>query len=335
MGQLKMKVLTGRGEDLSLYISKSKNALCSDLVEKGALLFRGFKTSVELDEIARKIGFYPLNTYIPGIAPRKAYKDGNPFVFTSTEAPPHLPILPHTEMTYWPSPPDVLLFQCKNIDSSVGAGETVIFDMAASADKLDPSLLEKLRHGCVFQRFFPGSFNPDWDVAGSIAGGSCWQNAFATEDSSVVEFICKEKNVDYEWVPSKDNKPSSLITRVLLPWYEKGRLVLQTPLLGKAVYDDIICRFPSRFDNSKLKQSIGQNSVAPKVDLLCPTGEGNAPFLKTEEVSALMEAVWSQAVFVEWKQGDVLLIDNKAMAHARMNVLGSRIIVAVMAMVKM
>ena len=237
-------------------------------------------------------------------------------------------------MTYWPNPPDILMFQCKSIDTSAGAGETVIFDMAKAAAMLEPSLLEKLSQGAIFQRFYPGVFNPEWDVLDSIAGGSCWKNAFATTEESVVEGICQENGADYEWVPSNDGESPSLITRILLPWYKEGRLVLQTPLLGDAVYQDIINRFPSRFDNLKLKQSISKSSVAPKVDLLNPSKESPAHFLETSEVSALMHAVWSQAVFVEWEQGDMLVIDNRAMAHARMNVAGPRTVVAVMAKLK-
>ena len=75
--------------------------------------------------------------YIPGIAPRKAHKAGNSCVFTSTEAPPHLPILPHTEMTYWPSAPDVLMFQCQQLESvDIDSGETVLFDTRKAAREL-------------------------------------------------------------------------------------------------------------------------------------------------------------------------------------------------------
>ena len=86
---------------------------------------------------------------------------GNSSVFTSTEAPPHLPILPHTEMTYWPRPPDLLVFQCKSIGSSniEEGGETVIFDNKAAAAELDQEILEKLKKGCIFKRYYPGK-NP-------------------------------------------------------------------------------------------------------------------------------------------------------------------------------
>ena len=161
----------------------------------GAVLLRGFHVpdAVELDEIARSLNFTPLDTYIPGIAPRKAHKAGNSCVFTSTEAPPHLPILPHTEMTYWPNSPDVLLFQCKHLETSnLDSGETVLFDTRKAAKELGHDLVTLLEKGSVFKRFYPGKFDPAWDVADSVAGGSCWQRSFATSDPEVVEVLCRK-----------------------------------------------------------------------------------------------------------------------------------------------
>ena len=327
-----MKIIHGNSQELSGFMECNKSDVLSYLNESGAILFRGFESNIELDEVARKMDFLPVDTYIPGIAPRKEFKKGNSFVFTSTEAPPHLPILPHNEMTYWPQAPDLIMFHCKMIESAPGSGsgETVIYDTSKAAAALEPALLKKLALGSVFQRFYPGRFNPQWDIADSVAGGSCWQNAFATTNALEVESICKKNGVSFEWQHSSGNPPS-LITRVLLPWYANGCLALQTPLLGKQVYHDLIRRFPSRFDNPKLRQSISSESVAPKVDLLKPDDEAEDPFLEKGEISDLMEAIWNEAVFVEWEEGDVLVIDNKTMAHARMNVVGRRKIVAVMA----
>ena len=66
-----MKVIDRNNEDLSKFLSKNKQDLTTDLVKNGALLFRGFDLAAELDELARNLNFSPINTYIPGIAPRK------------------------------------------------------------------------------------------------------------------------------------------------------------------------------------------------------------------------------------------------------------------------
>ena len=96
-----------------------------------------------------------------------------------------------------------------------------------------------------------------------------------------------------------------------------------------AIQNHLWYRFPSRFDNSKVHETIKSGSVAPKVELLKPDGNGN--FLDDKEVSALMEAIWKNAIFIKWKKGDTVFINNKKMAHARMNVSGPRKIVAAMA----
>ena len=66
-----MKIINRNNEDLSKFLSKNKHHLTTDLVKNGALLFRGFDSATELDELARNLNFSPINTYIPGIAPRK------------------------------------------------------------------------------------------------------------------------------------------------------------------------------------------------------------------------------------------------------------------------
>ena len=66
-----MKVIDRKSEDLPTFISKNKEHLAQDLVKNGALLFRGFDSATGLDELARNLNFSPINTYIPGIAPRK------------------------------------------------------------------------------------------------------------------------------------------------------------------------------------------------------------------------------------------------------------------------
>ena len=113
-----------------------------------------------------------------------------------------------------------------------------------------------------------------------------------------------------------------------LSWYRAGRLVLQTPLLGRQVYLDTIARFPRRFDNAAVRATLAAGSVAPRVELL---GPGGGEFLSGEETRALMAALWRHAVFVAWEQGDLVILDNSNTAHARMNAAGRRRIVAAMA----
>ena len=93
-----MKFVEGNGQDLSDFLQSKQKETENWLEVSGAILFRGFhiEEGLEIDDLARKLDYTPFDTYIPGIAPRKAYKNGNSSVFTSTEAPPHLPILPHT-----------------------------------------------------------------------------------------------------------------------------------------------------------------------------------------------------------------------------------------------
>ena len=56
-------------------------------------------------------------------------------------------------------------------------------------------LVALLEQGSIFQRFYPGRFDPGWDVADSVAGGSSWQRAFATTDAKAVEAMCRKVTI--------------------------------------------------------------------------------------------------------------------------------------------
>ena len=75
---------------------------------------------------------------------------------------------------------------------------------------------------------------------------------------------------------------------------EDNKLVLQTTLLGRQVYLDIIYRFPGRFDNPLVWGNVNSQSTAPKVDLL---GTDMKPFLAEGHKQELMDAIWKHATF--------------------------------------
>ena len=97
-----------------------------------------------------------------------------------------------------------------------------------------------------------------------------------------------------------------------------GKLVLQTPLLGHQAYQDIIRRFPDRFDNPRVWGSVSAEAVAPKVDLL---GPDMGPFLEKDHIQELLDSIWKHATFVKWEVGDILILDNRNTAHARLTCL--------------
>ena len=81
------------------YITKNKIQLKSVLNKCGGILFRGFdvNTSDIFETNMKSFDIQLTNEYRPGIAPRTKKGD---YSFSSTEAPPALPRLPHNAMTY-------------------------------------------------------------------------------------------------------------------------------------------------------------------------------------------------------------------------------------------
>jgi len=49
------------------------------------------------------------------------------------------------------------------------------------------------------------------------------------------------------------------------------------------------------------------------------SADGQSTTLTEAEAKELGEAEWKNAVIFQWKQGDILLIDNLQVAHSRLN----------------
>lgn len=295
------------------------------IASHGAILLRGFQveSASNFEEVCQSVGLELTTEYKPGIAPRRMR---GKFAFTSTEAPGHIPVLPHTEMAYSSFRPEAIAFFCAEGPGREGRGETPIFDCHGIYTSLSPSFQEKLEQKhFAFERIYPGT-KTTWDQAiqgegpnGGVektAGGACWQAAFGTNSKSDVEAFCKKVGMEFSW------SENELRTRIVLPQVtmckhtSKPMLQLTTPLLGRVAYDVMAELFPERFAQSaKYWESVERGDTAPPVRL--SFGDGEA--LTDAQVREMLEACWANSIIFSWRKGDVLLLDNFKVGHARMD----------------
>ena len=59
--------------------------------------------------------------------------------------------------------------------------------------------------------------------------------------------------------------------------------------------------------------------------MYCSFGDGTP--IADADMEAVRDAVWKNLVFPRWRRGDVLAIDNRAVAHGRMPYRGPRHVV--------
>ena len=252
--------------------------------------------------------------YRPGIAPR-VIKSASGRSFSSTEAPKYMPIPPHNEMAYSNYRPTIISFWCKTAPHI--HGETPLFDCnKIYQDLKNHKVFQEKR---IFSRFFPDK-KTSWD-SGDV-GGSSWKSSFNTEDKQIVEEFCDYIGMQYTWVDG-GLQTTIEIDPVVLDHNKNKCLQLQTPLLKNIVYKYLLNKFPKRFDNEEYKKNLIDSSSA-----ILPIKYSLDEELNDNEKRLFMDSIFRNSVFPKWEKGDVWIIDNIRSAHARMNVVGEREIIA-------
>src|SRR5512139_746291 len=183
---------------LCAWLSQEAASVQRQLVQHGALLFRGFAiaTPADFERVARAIEPELKNEYL-GTSPRNALTD---YVFTASELPAFYPIPQHCEMSFVAHPPRRVFFFCLEAPAP-GSGETPLVDFRAVYRDLDPA---------VRQRFESGGIRIVRNYAGPGAGSRFdlwklkrWDEMFCSTDRALVEAKCKAEGFEVQWLPNQ------------------------------------------------------------------------------------------------------------------------------------
>ncbi len=162
-------------------IAKDRPALRRSLVERGAVLLRGFAVSgVDgfADVVRAFSGDDPL-TYAERSSPRHSIKGD---IYTSTDYPPAEEIFLHNENSYQAVWPRTLFFHC--LQEPLTQGATPLADIRQIWRAVDPAVREEFtRRGWrVVRNFHPGFGVP-------------WREVFGTGDRGQIEQYCRERGM--------------------------------------------------------------------------------------------------------------------------------------------
>ncbi|MDR4461474.1 MAG: amino acid adenylation domain-containing protein [Nitrospirales bacterium] len=290
-------------EDIDLvgWAQSNQTMLQRELLNHGALIFRGFstRTVADFESVAQAVCPELFGEY--GDLPRE--KSGR-HVYGSTPYPPDKAILFHNESSHMHRWPQKQFFFC--LQAAPEGGETPIVDGRIIYQGLRPELRERLQSK---QLMYVRNFTPGVDVS--------WQDFFRTPDRSVVEEMCAHNGMECLWMES-----DSLRTRQVCP------AVVQHPKTGEWVFFNQIqlhhvsCLEPAVRES--LLSMLGMESIPRNVYY----GDG-AP-IDDATVSEIGELYERTAVRFRWQEGDLLMLDNMLVAHARDPFTGPRKIVVAM-----
>jgi amino acid adenylation domain-containing protein len=274
--------------DLAGWVLDQRSRLQRELLQSGALLLRGFamKTVQDFESVAQAFCGELFGEY--GDLPRE--KSGR-HVYGSTPYPADKPILFHNESSHMHRWPQKQFFFC--LQAAQEGGQTPIVDGRLMFKGLRPDLRDRLREK---QLMYVRNFVPGVDVS--------WQDFFRTSDKAEVEALCARNGMDWQWL-EKDG----LRTKQVCP------AIIEHPDTGESVFFNQIqlhhvsCLEPAVRDS--LLSMLGIDSLPRNVYY----GDGTP--LEDEVVEEIGLLYERTAVRFPWQEGDLIMLDNMLVAHAR------------------
>jgi len=286
--------------DLVDWAAAHKEELGRDLDRYGAVLFRGFAVAspAEFERFAAAVCDRLYDAY--GDLPKEKSAER---IYRSTPYPPDRPILFHNESSHLDRWPSRQMFHC--VTAAEEGGETPIVDCRELHRALDPEIAELFeRKGLLYRR----NFTEGLDVG--------WRDFYRTEDRAEVERRCRAEGTEWEWTDD------GLRTR------QRCRAVIRHPRTGeKCFFNQLQLHHPSRLD-PEVRRSLLE--IFGPDDLPRDVRFGDDTPIEDSLVEELTQLCWRLSRAFRWREGDVLLVDNMLVAHARNPFRGDRKIVVAM-----
>jgi alpha-ketoglutarate-dependent taurine dioxygenase len=287
--------------DAIAWVNDERDFIEAALSRHAAILFRGFelRTPQAFESFASSIEPELFGEY--GDLPKKA---GGRNTYQSTPYPKDKMILFHNESSHLERWPRKQFFYCE-LPSPTG-GATPIADCREVLKRLPPELVHRLEtQGLLYVR----TFTRRLDVS--------WQDFFKTDHRGDVEKKLRSAGVEWNWLDDDG---------------------LQTRTRAGAVVRHPITRERAFFNQVQLHH-LSSLEADLREDLLMLVGEqrlprnvyyGDGAPIDDADMAVIGKAYEDCAVRFQWRQGDVLMLDNMLAAHARDPYDGPRKIVVAM-----
>lgn len=291
------------GLDLVEWATTHRGELERLLTEHRALLFRGFHVE-SVDQFERFVAASstgePLK-YRDRSTPRNEVGTG---IYVSTIYPSDQRIRPHNEGTYWMRWALKIYFCC--LQAAEQGGETPIADVRRVLGRIDPDVRRSFAEkGVMYVRNYNDGL------------GLPWQDVFQTSDRDEVEAYCRDNRISFEW---KDGE--RLRTRQVRP------AIRLHPKTGEPVWFNHAAFFHITSQEPDVRDALLRDLAME--DLPYNTYYGDGAPIPPEVVEHLRAAYREETILFPWQNGDVMLLDNMTVAHAREPYKGERRIVVAM-----
>ncbi len=273
----------------------------AQLLVYGGILFRGFNlpSPADFERAAKSVYGELFGDY--GDLPKNAAGEK---IYESTPYPADQMILYHSESAHLPSWPQKISFHCVTVAKKGGC--TPVFDTRRALTVIDPAVLDTIRSkGLMYVRNFSQGVDPSWEAF------------FHSSDKATVEKMCTDAGSEFEWT---SNGGLRVINRA--PGIVKHPKTLETLFFNQVQIHHIYCvdedtreGLRALFDDQDLPRNVYYGDGSPIPD---------------ETMEHLGQAFEQIAVRFQWQKGDMIMLDNMLVTHARDPFEGPRHIVVAM-----
>ncbi|WP_342026025.1 TauD/TfdA family dioxygenase [Cytobacillus pseudoceanisediminis] len=278
------------------WLQSQKEEIEKLLYKHGVVRMRGFSTrySEKFQEIVQALSSELLE-YKERSTPRSQVSGK---IYTSTEYPEDQFIPLHNENSYSNIWPNKIWFYCHT--AAEDGGETPIGDSRKVYQLIDPEIRRTFEQKRVM---YVRNYGMGLDLP--------WQQAFQTEDKSVVEAYCRQHDIEFEWLGE-----NRLRTR------QVRQAVTVHPQTGEHVWFNQA----HLFHVSNLQKHVRDSllAVVNEIDLPRNAFFGDGSIIDQEILENIREAYRQVEISFPWEQGDIMLLDNILMTHGRAPFKGKR-----------
>lgn len=313
-------------EALCDWIQQHRGTLEKSWTTHGTLRLRGFAadSAQAFEQVARTLDPDLKNDYL-GTSPRSARST---YVFSASELPPHFPIPQHIEMSFLPSAPRRLFFNCAVATAT--QGETPTVDYRAVYRDLPAEVRDEFEHKGV--RNIRNYNGPNSPTGKDLWKLKRWDEMFLTTDRAVVERIATEQGLRCEW---REQDRLRLVN--------EQAAVRVHPETGEKVWfnhsqvfhlEAAALEYRKILGYQKTARSLGYAALTSALTLLkrrvpvedqamhCTFADGSP--IPLRHMRAVSDAIWKNLVIEPWRVGDILAIDNRSTGHGRLPFSGPR-----------
>jgi hypothetical protein len=252
----------------------------NQLKRVGALLFRGFPLRSASDFNAAVEAFgWEEHPYL-GLASRTRIEGR---VYTANEAPLDQPIKFHHEMAMFDEFPTKLIFFCEIAPPEGGQTAIVLsHKITQRMEQRYPELVKKLeKEGLIYPASIPQEDDPQSFLKG-------WQSRYETNNKQEAERRLANSGV-----------PVSKIT-----WADDGRMSFEMgPIVSIRTVDG---------DADKRKAWFNPSALGKTIPML-----GDGSLFPEDAFESFIQIIEEECVDITWEAGDVLVLDNRFVQHAR------------------